>query len=96
MGGGPSNVLYQWDKIKAEAPRARDSHTLIHVRVLLTNNFRLETHLSCLEVVVAIAALMIYISLTFVRRDGISWSLTVTFLLSVRAILLNCSEKTRC
>lgn len=31
MGGGPSNVLYQWDKIKAEAPRARDSHTLIHV-----------------------------------------------------------------
>jgi hypothetical protein len=98
MGGGSSNVLYQWDKIKAEAPRARDSHTLIHVRVVVIVNqfFRLETHLSCLEVVVEIAALMTSISLIFVRRDGISWSHTATFHLSVRGILLNCSEKTRC
>jgi hypothetical protein len=34
-----TNVLYQWDKIKAEAPRARDSHTLIHVRKVLVNQY---------------------------------------------------------
>jgi hypothetical protein len=41
-GGGSSSVLYQWDKIKAEAPRARDSHTVIHVSITqreLTKNY---------------------------------------------------------
>lgn len=32
-----SNLLFVWDKIKAEAPRARDSHTVIHVRRNLLN-----------------------------------------------------------
>lgn len=26
-----SSVVYQWDKMKSEGPRARDSHTCLHV-----------------------------------------------------------------
>lgn len=28
-----SNVLFSWDKIKGDAPRARDSHTCVHVSI---------------------------------------------------------------
>ena len=28
---GLNGLLFSWDKIKAEAPRARDSHSFIHV-----------------------------------------------------------------
>ncbi len=29
-----TNVCFGWDKMKAEGPRARDSHTCIHVIII--------------------------------------------------------------
>jgi len=32
-GSSAPSMLFQWDKIKAESPKARDSHTIVHVRI---------------------------------------------------------------
>lgn len=29
------SVLYQWEKVKSEGPKARDSHTCVHVSFLI-------------------------------------------------------------
>ena len=92
-------ILYRWEKIKGDAPRARDSLTLVNVshfklitsyNTLITLMIRYTTILFCSEDVGLEKTNLstISISLIFVRNSGQSWKLLDKLQLLEKPILL--------